>query len=918
MSIGSALYKLFIGPLELLFEVIYAIAYRLINNPGLSIIFLSLAMNFLVLPLYRQADAMQAAERDREASLQPWIHHIRKTFKGDERFMILQTYYRQNNYKPTQALNGSFSLLLEIPFFIAAYRFLSSLQLLQGVSFGPIIDLGSPDALLHLRGISINVLPILMTLINLISAAIYMKGFPLKSKIQMYGMALIFLVFLYDSPSGLVFYWTLNNIFSLLKNIFYKMKHPRLVLSFLSSILGITLAVFIMLHPFETTRRQLFVFVFCVFLQIPLFLHIVGNRIHFSFASDSKSNRHLFLLSCIFLTIMTGMLIPSAVIRSSPLEFIDISAYQSPLWYILSSFLLAAGTFLIWFGIFYHLADDRGKYWLSGILFFLSVAAGVDYLFFGTDYGTLSDTLVYEVLPQVSRVDMLGNILVLFCIAAFLYVIWRKKRLIAHVITISMCLAAFFMSLPNTINIQKSILDSRDLIAAATKDQPTITLSKNNKNVIVLMMDRAFNGFFPFLLEEKPELQSQFEGFTYYPNTISYGNYTNVGAPAVFGGYEYTPIEIDKRSDEILVDKHNEALKVMPVIFSENGYDVTVCDPSYAGYQWIPDLSIYDDYPDIHTYITDGNIPYDSSKNTTLEDLRARNFFCYSIFKISPLVVQKSLYNNGTYNALPRLRDNPESLVISSQEIQDLSHATGINKSFVTAYSVLVHLSDITSIEKDAPSTFTMMSNNTTHEPRLLQEPDYVPANVVDNQEYDNSHAIRYSIDGKSISLSNSNQTIHYHTNMAAMLQLGKWFDFLRKNNVYDNTRIIIVADHGRDLGLFDMKIGDSRFDDLNFFYPLLLFKDFNSRDFSVDTQFMTNADTPSLAFEGLIEKPVNPFTGNYISSQAKNASPQYLASTTDWHTTSNNGTTFADITWFSNDNDVLDISKWKKLESHP
>ena len=59
MTFFTALYTLLIRPLELLFEVIYVYANRVINHPGFSIIVLSLAMNFLVLPLYRQADAMQ-------------------------------------------------------------------------------------------------------------------------------------------------------------------------------------------------------------------------------------------------------------------------------------------------------------------------------------------------------------------------------------------------------------------------------------------------------------------------------------------------------------------------------------------------------------------------------------------------------------------------------------------------------------------------------------------------------------------------------------------------------------------------------------------------------------------------------------------------------------------------------------------
>ena len=46
MSFFSILGTLLIRPLRLLFEVIYMMAERLIGNPGLSIIVLSLMMNF--------------------------------------------------------------------------------------------------------------------------------------------------------------------------------------------------------------------------------------------------------------------------------------------------------------------------------------------------------------------------------------------------------------------------------------------------------------------------------------------------------------------------------------------------------------------------------------------------------------------------------------------------------------------------------------------------------------------------------------------------------------------------------------------------------------------------------------------------------------------------------------------------------
>ena len=41
------------------------------------------------------------------------------------------------------------------------------------------------------------------------------------------------------------------------------------------------------------------------------------------------------------------------------------------------------------------------------------------------------------------------------------------------------------------------------------------------------------------------------------------------------------------------------------------------------------------------------------------------------------------------------------------------------------------------------------------------------------------------------------------------------------------------------------------RYGDVEFFYPLLMVKDFDSKEFKVSDEFMTNADVPTLATEG-------------------------------------------------------------------
>ena len=243
MTFLQILDTLLLGPLRLLFEVLYSLAMAATENVGFSIVLLSLVINLLILPLYMCADAMQERTRLREQELAPSIKHIKKTFKGDERMMVLQTFYKQNHYSPLSALSGAVSLLLEIPFFIAAYSFLSGVAEFQGTCLGPILDLSKPDGLLTIGSLTINVLPFIMTLFNIVASILFLKGAPLKAKIQLYAMAAFFLVFLYTSPAGLLFYWTLNNLFSLIKNVFYKFKQPKTVICYMLSAIGILIPI---------------------------------------------------------------------------------------------------------------------------------------------------------------------------------------------------------------------------------------------------------------------------------------------------------------------------------------------------------------------------------------------------------------------------------------------------------------------------------------------------------------------------------------------------------------------------------------------------------------------------------------------------------------------------------------------------
>ena len=939
MSVFQALYQMIIGPLELLFEVIYQISYKAIGNAGLAIIPVSLAINFLCLPLYLRADHIQSEARDKEAKMKPMSSHIKKSFKGDERYMILQAYYRIEGYKPIHSLRSSFSLLLQIPFFMAAYHFLSHLAILQGVSFGPIRDLSLPDGALTIGGLTVNVLPVLMTLVNIVSSSIYSKKTSLRDKIQLYGLALIFLVLLYRSPAGLVFYWLLNNLFSLCKNIVmvfgdsakaqtgndeiavpFQAKLIKLLGYLLPACCGVA-AITALFCEFNELIKWDEWNESSVMLSMLVLIAVVGFLIskmyrrkhgHMTSQELPESSGKRFMAGALFMALLIGILIPSAVISNSPMDFVTLTNYQSPLKILPYSALTAAGTFLFWGGIFYYLADRKIRAVADFLMLIMAGLSVINYMAFGTKLGNMSPILKYDRELIFGTPELMINVIVCAVAAIILLLILQKKTKVVRSMLNLMSVVIVAMSLYNINAIRKQIPQIEKAVSQVSETTPTLRLSKTGKNVVVLILDKAVDAFVPYIFNEKPVLKEQFKGFTWYPNTISYGNMTNVGSPGLYGGYEYIPEEMNRRSDEWLGDKQNEAVKLMPVLFDEAGYAVTVCDPAYAGYQDIPDLSIYDDYPDIRTFITERGYMRSLTPGyiTYKEKLWKRNFFCFGLMKSAPLLLQGLFYQGGAY-----YNSDFEGQMESDLGDGEIKSIGGLEE-FLNSYAVLQALPDMTELTDDT-GAFAMLHNNTAHNPVYLQTPDYTPSPNVDNTEYEAEHADRFNLNGRQLIMNDEWEETHYHVNVAALLQVGNWLDYLREQGVYDNTRIIIVADHGAPLGCVPEL--QSSVVDAVYVNPLLLVKDFDSNgDFAEDDRFMTNADTPMLATEGIVSNPVNPFTGKELTDSQKNAEEQHIFITQDWQVSINNENTFLAGDWFALRNqDIYNKDNWEYLGTY-
>jgi len=894
----NILYTIIIYPLFQIIEVIYRTGYKLFENTGLSIIFVSLSVTFLCLPLYVIAEKWQHLEREFARRLKPKIDKIKMVFSGDERYMILSTYYRQNHYHPLYTLRGSFGILIQVPFFIAAYMFISHLDALKDSSFLYIRNLSIPDGLLVLNGNKINILPVLMTLINFASGAIYSKHLDIRDKAQIYGTAVIFLVLLYNSPSGLVLYWTMNNIFSLLKNIFFLFKKPLRVLYVTMCVFVLLLDYFlIFFHHGDLYKRVIIIIVSLLIPLMPFIIKIFNYLLDstlFSLNNSENIKNKLFFLSLGIICLLMGFVIPSYVIASSPQEFSYIESVASPFSFLQNTFLQALGFTVFWPVCIYFLFGGKIKTFLTIIAVLTVFSSLINAFCFSGNYGELSSILTFVnagAMKPYAGIAIVNIIILLILSALIIFIIHINRTKIIFAASFIVLFAFTGVSAANCISIGSefvrytSIRNATDKLTNSVMD-PVFHFSQNGKNVVVIMLDRSVNAFLPEIFSESPELYEQYTGFTYYPNTLSFASFTLTGAPSFFGGYEYTPQEINKRVNEPLVKKHNESLLVMPVIFSDNDFEVTITDPSWANYSWIPDIRIYSNYPKINVYntirsytdiwLSQNEFPDFQPKFKTLQ----RNFIWFSFFKSAPLLLREVIYNNGNWWS-------------TNDALIDF-------RLLLNNYAVLDFLPLLTDTNVVKKNTFTLIVNELTHEPSFLQAPDYVPVPYVTNRG-----GTKYA------------DIVNYPANAAALKRFGKWFEYLKNNELYNNSRIIICADHGADVSSGVFPHSERIFFNRESYNPLLLVKDFNA-DFTLrtDNSFMTNADVPFLAFKDIIQNPVNPFTNNSINDLPKHGI-LYITTSSKWMPYEHNTNTFK-ITpdeWFTVHTNIFNSDNWQKVE---
>ena len=893
----TILFTVIIYPITQLLGAFYLLFKGITNKDGISVVGLSLVVTICTLPLYVVAERWQEIERLTEEKLKAGVARIKRCFKGDERFMILSTYYRQNHYHPLMALRSSFGLLIQIPFFIAAYHFLSHLESLKGVSFLFVNDLGAPDRLFVVGNFGVNVLPILMTAINCVSGAIYSKGHGVREKVQIFGLAAIFLVLLYNSPAGLVIYWTMNNVFSLVKNVFYKLKNLKRVLFVLVCVAAVFCCVscFTVLRNIKNGYRML-LFCFGVIVLVCMLcskkaLSLLDSNLK-QLDNDKNLRLWLFALSAVLLSLLSGAAIPSMLMQSEPVNYCYVDDVVSPFFFLRRSILQALGLFVFWPCCFFALFSEKVKKAFCLIFSFAAIATLVNVFAFSGEYGPILPECIFmeEQTFNPTLPSFLLNLFVLLVAFALVCLILQKwPRIMSGLSTIAI-ISLFILCCRNVFQVREAYKTMTPPIRRTdvSEIKPVYHLSKEGKNVIVVMQDRLFMPMVERCFDKKPEFRQIFDGFTFYKNAVSFGRLTITGATALFGGYSFSPYEINLRTDQTMQEKHNQALLTLPVVFHEAGFDTTVSGLPYENYLEYPIEAMYEGYEYITRAETRGAYSdiwyavHGIEKVQFIANKIERNLVWFSLFKMVPPILRRAVYNKGYWTVYDEYDD-------------------GITR-FIDNYSEMDFLPEFTDAQGQTDS-FIMIDNETAHEPITLSPPDYIPTGK----------------EGSVVEGGQRGWDSHFSTTMGLFNLYEDFFAHLKQLGVYDNTRIIIVSDHGAVVDSPELRGGEKLNINKNRYVASILVKDFGERgEVKTDMTFMTNADTPYLATKGIVpdEDAKNPFTGLPFKIEDKAPYVKLLNGLTPSTKTRKKSTFFAKKgDWFTVKDNIFVPENWSQLE---
>jgi YidC/Oxa1 family membrane protein insertase len=209
--------------------------HSITGNWGVAIILLTILIKLLFFPItfksFESTSKMQA--------LSPKMQDIKNKYSKDPQKMnqAMAELYKSEGVNP---LGGCLPLLLQLPIFFALFSLFSNYFEFRGAAFLPpwIADLSQPEKLFSLpftiplifMEISeFRILPFLMVGMTFLQQRIMQTPGQAanQTKMIMYIMPLVFFFIMYNMPSGLVLYWTMQSLFTFLQQFYFNYFHKK-------------------------------------------------------------------------------------------------------------------------------------------------------------------------------------------------------------------------------------------------------------------------------------------------------------------------------------------------------------------------------------------------------------------------------------------------------------------------------------------------------------------------------------------------------------------------------------------------------------------------------------------------------------------------------------------------------------------
>ncbi len=195
--------------------------YKYLHNYGVAIIVLTVLIKVLFWPLaHKSAQSMKTMQK-----LQPKLQKLKEKYGDDKERLNKELMQLYRTYK-VNPMSGCLPMLLQIPVFFALYKVLLQAIELRHAPFALWInDLSAPDRLM-IPGIQIPMIDGIPVLTLLMGASMYLQQKmspssldPTQAKMMQF-LPIIFTFMFINFPSGLVLYWLVNNILSIVQQYY--------------------------------------------------------------------------------------------------------------------------------------------------------------------------------------------------------------------------------------------------------------------------------------------------------------------------------------------------------------------------------------------------------------------------------------------------------------------------------------------------------------------------------------------------------------------------------------------------------------------------------------------------------------------------------------------------------------------------